>query len=159
MNEKGKNVLIGEKLNLSNFLLKILKKNYQQENLTPKGKSVNKLLQLVLYLIKNETSKKRYSEFILRGGHELSNIESSFAYVAPRIIKHENVKFWYEKIEKITESDLKVTYNPKKVEGDAIGPIYSYDETWNYLMLHFNGLKKFLENTSKNNNGIIIYLT
>jgi len=44
----------------------------------------------------------------------------------------------------------------------AIGPpgFYSNEkDTWDYLFLHYNGLKKFLQETVEKGMGLIVYLS
>jgi ribosomal protein S24E len=155
---KGKSKKIKITKNLSSATVDFLKMELEKRGVEVKGNKIDLMIALIFDIVDIKLPEKK-TNFIMSGGKE---IQIDMAYGHPRLLNANQVKQWLNDINEVSDEQLKVKYNPKKMEKEAIGPPNFYgdeEETWEYLLLHFHGLKKFLEETVQQENGLVLYLS
>jgi predicted DNA-binding WGR domain protein len=144
--------------NLNAITQKRLSEEIAVRGHTPKDNIVERLIQFALIL--NDEKSKSPLKYLLFGGTDLEDAQMSYGPV--RALSSKQVQEFDMALKKVTEDVIKARYDPKKMEREAIGPPSFYDrvdETWDYLLLHFSSLKKFVDKAAQEGKGLLLYLS
>jgi hypothetical protein len=155
---KGKSKKIKITKNLSSASVDFLKMELEKRGVEVKGNKIDLMIALIFDIVDIKLPEKK-TNYIMSGGKE---IPIDMAYGHPRLLNANQVKNWLNDLNEVSDEQLKVKYNPKEMEKKAIGPPNFYgdeDGTWEYLLLHFHGIKKFLEEISQQGYGLVLYLS
>jgi hypothetical protein len=100
--------------------------------------------------------------FLVKGGQQIGSIDLGFG--PARALRPDQVKRFDEALSSVSAEQLRAMYDAQRMQKEGIYPDIwdredEEDETKDYVIEYFEMLKTFVDQTSKEGKGVIIYLS